>query len=175
MRQFIIYILLLTIVACNDSVTKADPNDSATKQLSNPADSIINDNAPAESLTKNSDPDDPKLILANIDQYIVSKASFDPPAAGSEGIRNCILTVQNKLSNTSFQKVILEVSIHSSDNKEYRTDYHTIVNIDPGTSKQIKIPNAERGVKVTGHVVKVKSTELTQGETVLTGTHYSPK
>ena len=115
----------------------------------------------------------PGDVLAKIDQHLVTTPTFT--ATGSDGITNALVTIHNSLQDASFQKAIIEVSILLADGKEFRTDYYTVVNLAPGDSKVVKIPNTTRGVKVTSRVVKVKSNELTKGESVTVGNGYVPK
>lgn len=129
---------------------------------------------PSESV-KPAPKNDPGDVLANINQHLVTTQAFDPPASGAEGISNCMVTIHNTLRDATFQKAIIEVSILLADGKEYRTDYYTVVNIDPGQKKLVKIPNTTRGTKVTSRVVKVRSNELTKGESVTVGANYVPK
>jgi hypothetical protein len=114
-------------------------------------------------------------ILSHIDKYLISTPNFTPPASKDGGITNATVTVENKLPEATFQKAFVEVSILLSDGKEYRTDYFTVINIGPGESKVISIPNAARGDRINSHIVKLKSAELTNGEMVLVGSRYVPR
>lgn len=114
-------------------------------------------------------------ILKKIDDYLVSKASFSAPENGIEGISNATVTIENTLPDISFQKAMVEVSILLADGTEYRTDYHTVINLDPGTAKVVKIPTTTRGVSIHAHIIKIKSKELTNNEWVYTGNQYVPK
>jgi hypothetical protein len=109
-------------------------------------------------------------ILANIDEYLVSNVNFQTP-----GITNGILHLHNKLPDVSFQKIIVEVSILIEKDEEYRTDYFTFLNVEPGETKMTKIPKSTRGIKVKSHVVKLKSEELTKGEMVMVGDKFVPR
>ncbi len=110
-------------------------------------------------------------ILSQIDRYLVSKAQLTPSTTG-DGFREAIVTVKNKLQNITIQDAFLEVNILTADNKEYRTDFYTLENIEPGSVKTIKIPESSRGVKIRSHIVKLTSDSLTNGETVMVGEHY---
>lgn len=114
----------------------------------------------------------PNEILANIDQHLVSKVSFSEPPVGG-GINNGIVTIRNTLPDITFQKVIVEVSILTEANEEYRTDYYTFQNVEPGESKSAKMPKTTRGIKAVSHVVKLKSNELTNGEMILVGNKFA--
>ena len=170
----IIIVLIIILSSCKDSATKADQPDTtsikAGKQEKSEKERIQN-NSRANSVTtdsiilnKNGD------ILANIDKYLVSKPIY--PATVTGGIVNGTVTVENTLPDATFQKAIVEVSILLPDGKEYRTDYYTVQNIEPQTTRTVKIPTTTRGVSVVSHIVKVKSAELTNGEWVLTGSQY---
>jgi hypothetical protein len=112
-------------------------------------------------------------ILANIDKYLVSKPDYPTPQA-SGGIINGKVTVENTLPDITFQKAIVEVSILLEDGKEYRTDYYILQNIEPGDIKTVQIPKTTRGTKVTSHIVKLKSDQLTNGEMVVVGSKLVP-
>ena len=116
----------------------------------------------------------PNEILANIDQHLVSKVSFSEPPVGG-GINNGIVTIKNTLPDVTFQKVIVEISILTESNEEYRTDYYTFQNVEPGDSKSAKMPKTTRGVKAVSHVVKLKSNELTNGEMILVGDKFTAR
>jgi hypothetical protein len=138
----------------------------------------MNDNIENEKIeqstpvTKNIIPKiNPNEILSHIDKYLVSNVNYSRDSAVA-GIQNGILTVKNTLTDVVFQKALVEVSIITETNEEYRTDYYTIQNIEPGDIKSVKIPSANRGVKVISHVVKVKSEKLTNGEMILVGEKY---
>lgn len=109
-------------------------------------------------------------VLAKIDQYLVSTPKFTPGPNG--GISQGTITVKNNLSSASFQSAILEVNILNADNSLVSSDYYTVINIEPGESKQVNIRDSPKGSKIIVHVVKVKSNELTNGESVMTGIHY---
>ncbi len=176
MKKLIYSFLLISfpfIIACNDSATKAGTEEPKLTTPDRQA------SVPATDQTNVAKPDTMKAtpadngILANIDKHLVSIIKFNELKPGTEGIRNGLLTVQNKLSNAVIQKAIVEIKILLADNKEYRTEYITMVNIEPGTEKIARLPDADRGVKVTAHVVKIKSPELTNGETLATGIYFS--
>jgi hypothetical protein len=118
--------------------------------------------APSKS-SKNPD------ILARIDNHLVSTPKFTPGTNG--GISNASVTVKNTLSGITFQRALLEVSIRAADGSEVRTDYYDIVNLEPGGTKLVSIPDNAKGTRMILHIVKVKSDQLTRGEYVMTGSH----
>ncbi len=178
MNKVIFICFVVFLHACGNAERKTDTDKPVDKSTAD-TQLVIPDIQPETSVpvkpgkapVKNG-PDD---VLANIDQYLVSTPSFNPSAANAEGIRGCTVSVHNKLNTASFQKAILEVSILLADGNEYRTDYYTVINIESGQQKLIKIPNTTRGVKVITHIVRVTSNELTKGEAVVVGTRYVPK
>lgn len=109
---------------------------------------------------------DKKAILANIDQYLVSTAAYPDPGT---------VVIKNTLPGVSVQKAIIEVNILNANGVAVRLDYYIVNNIEPGDSKTIKIAGAASGVSASCHVVKLKSNELTAGETIAVGTRYVPK
>jgi len=177
--------LLLLIVtgiiftSCGDAETKAGKDDSAAtvnaKDSANFTDEKNPDSNSAQSGTTRgldigTEPDD---ILTNIDNYLVSKATFTSAGAAG-GITNGNVSIENTLPDVTFQKAIVEVSILLADGKELRTDYYTIQNVEPGGKKTVKIPNTTRGNSIVCHIVKLKSMELTKGEMILVGSRYVP-
>ena len=172
---FLASVISLLIAGCgNADKEKEIPDEIRTDTTTRlPGDTAV---TAAESPVK-ADPkpkSGPGDVLAKIDQYLVTTPAFTAPP-GSEGITNGSVTIHNKLDNSTFQKALIEVSILLADGKEFRTDYYTVVNLAPGDNKVVKIPNTTRGVKVTSRVVKVKSNELTKGESVTVGNGYVPK
>lgn len=177
---FIFPFVLTIILSCgsngrNDEKNSIEKSDSlgTTRKLDN----NINNENPIQSMpvgetiiTKAN----PNEILTHIDNYLVSKVSYTKDSL-SGGIKNGILTVKNTLPDVVFQKALVEVSIITESNQEYRTDYYTLQNIEPGDIKSIKIPESSRGVKVISHIVKVKSEKLTNGEMILVGDKYEAK
>lgn len=179
-HSLITIIALAALVACGGGETKVKPSDNlintdTTGKSDNtitkrPAEEKVPvDKAPAT--TTNNGKTQKNEILANIDKYLVSKASFPTPPAGG-GIINAGVTVENTLPNITFNKAILEVSILMADGAEFRTDYYIMMNIEPGDIKTLKVPNAARGNSIVCHIVKLKSDELTNGEMLLVGSHY---
>ncbi|MEO7924671.1 MAG: hypothetical protein ABIR30_13400 [Chitinophagaceae bacterium] len=178
-----ILVVAIAISSCRDASTKADHSDTLEKNMSGDTgmekekEKITENTAPAAGTSRDSNiirNTDGSAILANIDKYLLTKAVY--PAPGSNGgIVNGIISIENTLVNTTFQKVMIEISILLADGKEYRTDYYTVINLDPGMKKTVKIPNTTLGNSVVSHVVKVKSNELTNGELILVGTHYTPQ
>lgn len=172
--------IAVAVMSCGGAATKADPSDTTEKKTTNdntqrPADDKLpGTDKGAATTTRNTAKPDDNEILANIDKYLVSNALFTAPPPGG-GISNGTVTVKNTLSNITFQKAILEVSILMADGAEFRTDYYVLQNIEPGDIETVKLPNAARGTNVVSHIVKVKSNELTNGEMILVGNHYVAK
>jgi hypothetical protein len=113
---------------------------------------------------------EPEDILANIDTYLVSAAQYT--TSPSDGIVNCIVTVTNTLTDITFQKTMIEVIIKNQEGVDLKRNFYTLLSIEPGMSKVVKIPSIAKGSKAVTQVVKVKSIELTNGDWVLTGIHY---
>lgn len=186
MKKSITYIFFIPLVflcasSCRDANTTTDATDS------NNINSNQTDSTGRRSVTtvhedvngKNSTASGnivvkkmPNEILANIDQHLLSKVSFSEQSVGG-GINNGIVTIRNTLPDVTFQKVIVEVSILTETNEEYRTDYYTFQNVEPGDSKSAKMPKTSRGIKAVSHVVKLKSNELTNGEMILVGNKFA--
>jgi hypothetical protein len=161
--------ILIILFSCRNAETKVDPdNNTAPKKTE--------ENLPvttgARSIDTSSINNTSADILKRIDNHITCSPGFTLDPNG--GITNGIITVKNTLPGITIQKALIEVSILLADNTEYRTDYYTIINIEAGETKVIKIPNTTRGTKVTSHIVKLKSDELTGGEMILVGSRYAP-
>jgi hypothetical protein len=107
-------------------------------------------------------------ILAKIDNYLVSIPLYATPPAGAS-IHNATVIVKNTLNNITFQKVIVEVNMLTTDGNVLRNDFYPIQNLEPGDEETINIPNTPGATSIKCHVVKVKSNELTRGEMVMTG------
>ena len=152
-----------------DTTVIAEPTPAEEKPVekkpesTQPVDRSPDVSPPATKPNRNPD------IISRIDDHLVSTASFTPGATG--GMTNASVTVKNKLSNITIQRALLEVSIRNADGSEVRTDYYTVVNLEPGGSKLVPIPNQTKGSKMVLHIVKVKSDQLTNGEFVLAGSH----
>jgi hypothetical protein len=184
MKKILIHLLivssLIILVSCRGAENKAavtvplENKKSDTDQKK--PDERIQDNTTTKSGQTNipgfSSSSKSNDILANIDKYLISSAQFTATAKG--GIADGTVTVQNTLTDITFQKAYVEASILKENGQEYRTDYYTVINIEPGGNKVVRIPKAAQGIKVVTHVVKVKSNELTNGEMVLTGSRATP-
>lgn len=181
---FLIFIpVLILIASCRDANTKTETTDT-NNVMNNQTDSTgrssvtnVHDEVNEKKSTASGNivvREMPNEILANIDQHLVSKVSFSEPPVGG-GINNGIVTIRNTLPDVTFQKVIVEVSILTESNEEYRADYYTFQNVEPGDSKSAKMPKTTRGIKAICHVIKVKSNELTNGEMILVGDKFSPR
>ena len=174
-------ILAIGIASCGDASTKADVSDTVIKKNLPGSDSGSNQQAQPDPPVA-APPNDSNIvnsknesgILANIDKWLVSKTTYAEPGPAG-GIVNGSVTVENTLPNTSFQKAMIEVNILLADGKVYRTDYYTVINLDPAVIKTVKIPPSTRGSSIVSHIIKVKSAELTKGEWILVGSHYTPQ
>lgn len=163
------------LFSCGDAETKVD--NTKTNEIPS-TDSLTKDNvdtnaAPSGTARGLNIGAEPTEILTNIDKHLVSKVNFTSAGAAG-GITNGMLTVQNTLSDATFQKAYVEVSILLADGSIFRTDYYTVQNLEPGVTKSVKLPNTTRGTSIVSTVVKVKSLELTNGEMILVGSRYVP-
>ena len=169
-----IIIASIVFTSCRSKDTKTDVPDTIQKKL---VDTVSAKVQPEEKTTKSStarsiEPNrspgnhDKNKILANIDQYLVSTAVYPDPGT---------VVIKNTLPDVTVQKAIIEVIILNANGTEARLDYYIVNNIDPGDSKTIKIAAAASGVSASSHVVKLKSNELTGGETIMVGKKYTPQ
>ncbi|HEV7782499.1 MAG TPA: hypothetical protein VGO58_14595 [Chitinophagaceae bacterium] len=172
MKQLIVLLTVIILASCRGGENKAGQSGeelAPTPKTDTIATPKQPDKTPAQSgQSRGAETTEPSEILASIDKHLVSTAQFKAVPGG--GITDCLVTVTNTLPDVSFQKALVEVTIKKADGALVKTDYYTVVNIDPGMSKTIKVPNNNQGSSVTTAVVKVKSTELTNGEFVLAGT-----
>jgi len=183
----VVFALVVFILAsCGSAETKADPtlvpvekNDPATDTVSaattqpstkeNINDKLTKTSGQARGITTEPSPGG-NDILANIDQYLQITPQYTVSPSG--GFTGCMLKVTNTLNDASFQKAIIELSILKADGSLLRNDYYTVINIEAaGGFKMVRVPDNKQGAKLVTHVIKVKSNELTNGETVLAGTH----
>lgn len=176
-----VIIFLATIwSSCGSAGTKADPSeinietitDTTAANKKNPKENIpINNMVDQSNQARAALPStEPAEILAKIDSYLASAAQYTVQPSG--GIVNCSVTVTNNLPDVTFQKALVEVCLLNTDGSVLKTDYYTIINIEPGMSKVFKVPNSTHGSKIATSITKVKSSELTKGEWVLSGKHF---
>jgi hypothetical protein len=173
-----IIVAAMTITSCGSDETKADASD--TQGTLDTLQKISTDTAlstpiekPQKSgTTRSIEPDkssgnhNKNEILANIDQYLVSKPAYPDPGN---------VVIENTLPDATVQKAIIEVTIFKENNIAVRIDYYIVYNIEPGDSKTVKIAGTASGRTASSHVVKLKSNELTAGETIDVGIRFVPK
>jgi len=177
LNLLLIFSIIVVLLSCGGAETKADPSpDTIRSNKERTGPDKIPESQPAAAASANSDsslviPGSNEIILAGIDQYLLSTPSFEK---NSGGISNATITVKNTLSGITFQKAIIEVDILAADGKLLKNNFYPIQNIEPGDVETIKIPAVARAFSIKSHVVKVKSNQLTNGEMVIVGTLYEP-
>lgn len=171
-KHIIIVLLLGYSISCSNN--KKDETVPSEKIDSSAAEGTGNAAAESTSTKKGSRPksrsvdsgnNDRNAILANIDQYLVSKPD----------ISNATLTVQNTLKDATIIKAYAEVTTVDAAGKSLRTDFLILEHIEPGESKSVRMPDVTNAVKATSNIIRLKSDELTNGETILVGSRYTPK
>lgn len=174
MRSFVLLLSIVSIffVSCGSNKKEKDEiNSSKNKETDTMTGtgSAVNEPTP---LPKESSPrsvdsgnNDKHEILSHIDQYLISKPSLS----------NATLTVENTIKDAKIIKAYAEVSILDANDKNLRTSFLILENILPGDSKVVKIPDVSGGAKIVSNIVRLKSDELTNGETILVGSRYTPK
>ncbi len=159
----------IVIASCGGAETKVDTKDTIKAE-----DTVQSDTRPADPVTVptteprsgstdinvNSEKND---ILSNIDKHLVSTISGDN------------LTVENTLADAKFDRAIVEVSEVSADGSLQKPNFYTVINIEPHGKKSARLTGFTPGAKLQAHVVKAKSSQLTNGEMILVGSRYSPK
>ncbi|HUR67495.1 MAG TPA: hypothetical protein VMZ03_14175 [Chitinophagaceae bacterium] len=165
----LLFIVAIVLFACRGGETKADPEKETTSDRK--TEERITDTKPVATPAS---PDSigseaSSEILAKIDQYLVSTPVYTAQASGD--ITNVSVTIKNTLKDITFQKAIVEVTFLGPDGKTIKNGFYTIQNIEPDDTETVKIPNS-KGSSITSHIVKVKSNQLTNGEMVLTGSHF---
>lgn len=178
----ILAIAAIFLAACRGAENKADTKPN--KEVDTTTTIVVQQTQPAEGNKPETPvdrspevappPPPPKKtpnpdIISRIDDHLISTSNFTPGPTG--GITNASVTVKNTLSGITIQRALLEVSIRNADGSEVKTDYYTVINLEPGGSKLVNIPNTTKGSKMVLHIVKVKSDQLTNGEFVLSGSH----
>lgn len=180
MKRCCIHIIIITaacgIISCGSAATKADQEESSKKEVDQPGDTgtavmqpdthQLRSDAPGAVSTRSA-PTGENEIIAHIDRYLVSTASFDP--APSPGIHNGILKLENTLRDISFQKVWVQANVLSDKNEVLRSDFYSFSNLEPGETDSQRLPEYSQGVKIEAFVIKVKSEQLTNGETLVVG------
>ena len=162
---------IILLAACGGAETKVDTRDTVRE---NDTIEIKPETKPTETAPlpepKSNSVDSPGTsnkneILSNIDRHLVAAVND----AGNE------LTVENKVSTASFQRVLVEVSELKADGQPQKSNLYTLINIEPGDRKMTRITPVTPGAKLSIHVVKAKSSELTNGEMILVGSRYTPQ
>ncbi len=169
-----IIIVAMAFASCGSDEIKADASDTLQKisvdtmSAEVPPEKKSPEGGTTRSVeTENSAGNhDKNAILANIDQYLVSKPAYPDPGN---------VVIENTLQDVTVQKAIIEVTILKDDSVAVRLDYYIVNNIEPGGNKTIKITGAASGTSARCHVVKMKSNELTDGELILVGRKFVPK
>lgn len=162
---------IVTLFSCGGAETKVDTKDSVT--ITDTAQRVSDEKVPVTPATpepRNGKADvkvkvtnEKNEILANIDRHLVTV------------IQGNSLTVENTLADASFQRMIVEVSEVSEAGVAQKTDFYTVINLEPGEKKSVKLNTVSAGAKLETHIVKAKSTQLTNGEMILVGSRYSPQ
>ncbi|MEO5946102.1 MAG: hypothetical protein ABIP79_04760 [Chitinophagaceae bacterium] len=170
----ILAIATIFLLSCGDNTTKKEKPEVIDKAL--PYDSAVQESVidTIQAIPKTIDTsinNDIKKILSNIDRYLISKAKLTPRITG-DGFSEATVTVKNILQHITIQNAFMEVNILTADDKQYRTDFYTLENIEPGSVKIIQIPESSRGVKIRSHIIKLTSDSLTNGETMMVGQNY---
>jgi hypothetical protein len=175
-RHIIIVTTLALFISCGTNKRKTDDQDALkdttttnTTTTTTGTTSAATEPQPVQkesgARSADSGTNDKHAILANIDQHLISKPD----------ISNATLTVENTLKDATIIKAYAEVSVLDANDKTLRTSYLILENIQPGDSKAVKIPDVSGGAKITSHIVRLKSDQLTDGETILVGSRYIPK
>jgi hypothetical protein len=169
LAAIIVIVSAIFIASCGGAETKVDTNKTIKTE-----DTAQTDERPADPVTvPKTEPrsgsadktvgSEKNDILANIDKHLVSTISGDN------------LTVENTLPDAKFDRAIVEVSELSGDGSLQKPNFYTVINIEPHGKKSVKLTGINSGAKMQAHVVKAKSTQLTNGEMILVGSRYSPK
>ena len=152
----------------DSALDKEDNNESKTAEKIKPTGTSAGDTESNIKPIKNN-----SFALSKIEQFLVPTPVYTPLPGG--GFKDASISLTNKMSNATFQTAFVEVTVLNADNSPYSQNFYTVVNIEPGETKIIPIPNQSKGSKIELHVVKIRSLELTNGEAVLTGVHYNQK
>lgn len=168
----IIVAFATALYSCGGAETKIDPtdtlraNDTSTTQTAPepvPEEKINTTTEPRSGAVDSPINNERNEILKNIDQHLVSTQTASDR-----------VTVENKLPDVDFQRVIVEVSEVNETGQATRTNFYQITNLDAGSKKIIKITPPSAGARVDIHIVKAKSASLTKGEMILVGSRYAP-
>lgn len=183
-KKFPLRILIaIILIGCGHASSKADSKETAIEKIDSVtatptpkiSNTVTNNNTATKPAQARGPVEKPATgandILANIDKHLLSTPQYTTLPGG--GFTNCTITITNTLKDATFQKAIVEVNILNEDDSKLRTDLYTVINIESrGGSKLLKIPDNNKGAKIVTHIVKVRSTELTNGESVVTGSNF---
>jgi hypothetical protein len=168
---FITFGLFLTY-GCNNNKEEKAGREISTSTMEPRLDTQTSrpghDEASLPPETRNPEPtneNEKDKILANIDQHLISK----PDLAGGK------MLLENTLPDATIIKAFAEVNLLDANGNRLSSNILIFENIRPGESKAVRISNTTGAVTVSSHVLKIKSNELTDGETIIVGSHYSPK
>ena len=161
---------LVVLQACGGTETKVDPEagrEFDTTNLSDnagrPTEETVTP-APSRDTPGTSGAEEKHKILRNIDKHLVSTQSASDR-----------ISVENTLADVAFQRVIVEVDELDASGKITRTNFYQLINLEPGSTKVVKITPPDPSAKVNLQIVKAKSDQLTGGEMILVGDRYSEK
>lgn len=172
-------VIAVTLNACRGAENKADTETKSAPKTEPPAISVDSPNripppAPSRSGdSRSSIPTaEPGDILAKIDDHLVSSSDCEMAIASS--IPNCTIKVTNSLPDVTFEKAMLEITQFNAEGTMTGRLYKTLINLDPGRTVTVPGGPLTAVKKIKMRIVKVKSTQLTKGEWVLTGSEYKP-
>ena len=158
---------LVALQACGGAETKVDPEAGSEFDTTNmsdnagrPAEETVT-TAPSRDTPGTSGAEEKHKILRNIDKHLVSTQSASDR-----------ISVENTLADVSFQRVIVEVDELDAAGKITRTNFYQLINLEPGSTKVVKITAPNASAKVNLQIVKAKSDQLTGGEMILVGERY---
>ena len=156
---------VLILQACGGAETRVDPelNKTDTAQVQVEETERVPTAEPRSGAVNNDLSNEKNEILKNIDKHLVSTLTASDR-----------ISVENRLTDVDFQRVIVEVSEMDGNGKPTRTNFYQVVNLDAGSTKVVKIPAIAEGARIEIHIIKAKSDALTGGAMILVGSRYSP-
>ncbi len=163
--SFLIIAGIVILASCGGAENKVDTKD--TLNSVDTAQRVSDEKVPVTTAPRNGTVDnkisnEKNDILVNIDRHLISSILGDN------------VTVENTLSDVKFQRAIVEVSEVNDAGDVQKTNFYTVINIEPGGKKSVKLTSVTPGAKLVTHIVKAKSEQLTNGEMILVGSRYSP-
>ena len=99
-----------------------------------------------------------KPVATNSLRDLVSVSSNDYKRVAFGGIRNLLLTVNNK-SAVELDHVVVELQYLKPSEEPLRTEHISFKSIAPNGSATVRVPDTNRGIKVNYRIINIKASD----------------